>query len=583
MNHAFLIARVSGRIRIWITAVLAAAVTLVACGGGLISPETSTVAAPATRPLPSDFASRKAVAYSPFRSAQSEPERAQEVITADMIQQDLTLLAQGGFGLIRLFDSSDKVAKLTLQVIRDNRLDIKVMLGAWISPDAAASHAEVARAIALANAFPDTVAAVSVGNEAMVSWSFHKIDPVAMRSYIRAVRQAIRQPVTTDDNWAFFAKAYAYEADPSVVLPEIDFVAMHTYPLLDTVYNPGLWDFRQSQVPASRRAAAMMDAAIASAKREYSAVRSHLDQLGFTGLPIIIGETGWKADPASVVGRAHPVNQKMYVDRLAAWKAEGLGPKSIVYFEAFDEPWKQGDDKWGLFTVERKARYVVRGLYPSSMWDAGNYTDADAAYVVPLNIRAAIDQARYTVYADVAAPPEARPALSGWQAWDGNTATLTEGSAHPSPSDGPKSLSITPTPKPWGWGAFVALPTNEADNLSRYANGKLNFSVRTLYPGKLEVGFYVGSLTDGSAFDAYLPIAAGEYGYVNDGNWQQVSIPVADIRNRVAQRDGVALSRIDLGRVTAPLVIADRFAVTGKAPGTAVSSPIQIDRVYWSD
>ena len=51
---------------------------------------------------------------------------------------------------------------------------------------------------------------------------------------------------------------------------------------------------------------------------------------------------------------------------------------ALLYFEAFDEPWKQGDDKWGLFTVERKARYVVRSLYPSSLWDAGTFTDADA-------------------------------------------------------------------------------------------------------------------------------------------------------------------------------------------------------------
>jgi len=563
--------------------VAAAAGVLVACGGGFGGSEGGTVPAPATRPLPSDFTARKAVAYSPFRTAQSEPDRANEVITADMVKQDLGLLAQGGFGLIRLFDSSDKVAKLTLQVIKDNRFDIKVMLGAYVSPDVAASNAEVARAIALANAYPETVAAVSVGNEAMVSWSFHKIDPVAMRTYLRTVRQAVKQPVTTDDNWAFFAKAYPYEADPSVVLSEVDFVAMHTYPLLDTVYNPGIWDFRQSQVAPDKRAVAMMDAAIASAKKEYAAVRAYVDKLGLSNLPIIIGETGWKADPASVVGRAHPVNQKMYFDRLAAWKAEANGPKTIVYFEAFDEPWKQGDDKWGLFTVERKARYVVRSLYPSSLWDAGTFTDADAAYVVPLNIRAAVAQPRYTVYADGANAPEVRPTLNGWFAWDGNTASIAESTGSASPSDPAKSLTITPTPKVWGWGSLVALPTNEAENLTRYTNGKLNFSVKTSYPGKLEVGFFVGSSTDGSAYDAYLPVAPGDYGYINDGTWRQVSIPVAAIRNYVAQKDGVALSRIDLGRVTAPLVIADRFAVTGKAQGTAITTNIQIDNVYWSD
>ena len=28
-------------------------------------------------------------------------------------------------------------------------------------------------------------------------------------------------------------------------------------------------------------------------------------------------------------------------------------------FEAFDEPWKQSDDKWGLFNVQRQARFVI--------------------------------------------------------------------------------------------------------------------------------------------------------------------------------------------------------------------------------
>ena len=84
-------------------------------------------------------------------------------------------------------------------------------------------------------------------------------------------------------------------------------------------------------------------------------------------MPIIIGETGWKASPTGgpPTFRTHPVNQKMYYDRLQAWKAAGgTGPKNIVYFEAFDEPWKQGDDGWGLFNVQRQARFVVQSLFP---------------------------------------------------------------------------------------------------------------------------------------------------------------------------------------------------------------------------
>ena len=73
---------------------------------------------------------------------------------------------------------------------------------------------------------------------------------------------------------------------------------------------------------------------------------------------MVIGETGWTAvDTAggpNLAFRAHPVNQKMYFDALQAWAAEGRrgnGPQAIFFFQAFDEPWKQGDDGWGLFNT----------------------------------------------------------------------------------------------------------------------------------------------------------------------------------------------------------------------------------------
>ncbi len=67
--------------------------------------------APKLRPLPADFGSRSAVSYSPFRTAKNVADRDNEVITAAMIKQDLDLLLAGRFTLIRLFDSSDKVAR----------------------------------------------------------------------------------------------------------------------------------------------------------------------------------------------------------------------------------------------------------------------------------------------------------------------------------------------------------------------------------------------------------------------------------------------------------------------------------------
>ena len=49
------------------------------------------------RPLPADFGMRKAVAYSPFRTAKNVGDRDNEVITAAMVKQDLDLLLAGRF------------------------------------------------------------------------------------------------------------------------------------------------------------------------------------------------------------------------------------------------------------------------------------------------------------------------------------------------------------------------------------------------------------------------------------------------------------------------------------------------------
>ena len=42
---------------------------------------------------------------------------------------------------------------------------------------------------------------------------------------------------------------------------------------------------------------------------------------------------------------------------------------TTFYFEAFDEPWKGvgTEGHWGLFSVDRKAKLAMQGLYPELM------------------------------------------------------------------------------------------------------------------------------------------------------------------------------------------------------------------------
>ena len=554
------------------------AVVLVACGGGGTTPVTGVQ----VRALSPEFTVRKAVAYSPYRTAVNVDGLAAEVIPKANIKQDLDLLLAAGFRLIRLFDSDDKVAKQTLQVIKDNNLNIKVQLGIYIqSGNEGHNQAQLARGVALANEFRDIVLAVSVGNETMVSWSFNKFEPAVVAGYIRTVRNQITQPITTDDNYAFWASV------PTVISDVIDFAALHTYAELDTYFDPTRWEWKLTNVPAAQRAVAMMDAAIAETRRQYNEGRAGLDKKGLSYIPIIIGETGWNAvDVGRLKFRAHPVNQKMYLDRLATWAAEGragAGPKAVFYFEAFDEPWKQGDDKWGLFNVQRQARFAIQAINannsPASsatwVWEPGVYSNADALYFQPAVAKPAITENRYTLYTDVAiGASEVRPANLFWDAFDGNTVFAPEVTTAFGPGDATHSIEITPTPASYGWGFLRQSHTGETDNLSGYAaNGTLNFWISTSYPGKIEIGISTDTL-DREPQEAYLQIQPGNYGYCNTGAWCKVSIPIKDF---VAKNP-----KLDLSLVLSRFAISDVYSRTGKANNSNITTKLIIDGIYWA-
>ena len=574
------------------------ALLLTACGGGgvvTVDAPASAVSTSNPRALPAEYMARKAVSYSPFRTATSNAGRDNEVITAAMVKQDLDLLVAGNFRLIRLFDSSDKVAKLVLDVIADNKLDIKVQLGAYVNSYRyvdnpytvanikAGNQQELDRLIALSTnvKYKDIVLAVSVGNETMVVWSTVSIDPQDMAVYIRYVRERVTQPVTTDDNFLFFTEP------PKIITDLLDFASIHTYAEIDTQYpeSPYYYDWKQEAVPAGlSRATAMMDAAMKATRMQYQLVRDAFDRKGLRAMPIVIGETGWNAeDVGKLRFRAHPVNQKMYVSRLETWRAEGRvgpGPANVIYFEAFDEPWKGGDDKWGLFNVQRQARYVIQNLYPKSgfAWEPGTYTDADAVYFVKPPVGTEFAANRYTIYSDAVGATE----VTGLRvdAFDGNSVNApTVNPGTPPAGEGTKVISLTPQPKDYGWGLLWSSATSYGtENLQQFAaTGRVNVWIKTSYAstsnGKIEIG--LSTLTvDGDTQESYLQIGNGDYGYCNTNAWCQVSIPLQAF---VAKNP-----KIDLRLVLSRFIIADRYSFTGKPNNSNITTPLLLDGIYWS-
>ncbi|MBU6258378.1 MAG: hypothetical protein KGL18_01620 [Burkholderiales bacterium] len=580
--------------------VLVLAALLAACGGG------GTVPYPGVQPraLDPSFATRKAVAYSPYRTSVAPGSTPAETVTTSEIAQDLNLLVQGGFGLIRLFDCQTDAsqpaggsAEMILQTIQANNLDLKVQLGIYLQHgNEAYNQAQIARAIQLANTYSSIVLAVSVGNENMVSWSFNPIDPATMAGYITKVRSAVTQPVTADDNWLFYSGTDS--KNPNVVLDTLDFVSIHSYPMTDTVTSPGSWNWQQTGVAAPQRAAAMMNAAIAWAQTNYATVRSYLDSNGYKRLPMTIGETGWKALATDAeTQRASPINQAMYYQGLSNWSASTALPSkpvAIFYFEAFDEPWKGSDDGWGLFNANRQARCVVQALYPSSLSAGGDCATADALYYVPASGNPTITASRYTVLANTPVAGEARPTEA--IAWTGfnSPATAFAGSTNTTspPGDPGNSEQITPAPQNaapmFGWGMIAYLPTTSDDLSNFLGTGSLNFSIKSTYPGKIQVGFLTGSTTANTAVQAYIVLdpSTAQYGYVNDGNWHAVSIPISAIAANATPAYGQpASATLNLAQVTQPFTVADLYATTGKtsgSPGYGSTTTFYVDDIYWS-
>jgi len=590
--------------------ILSAALSLIACGGGGTTTDNGATSS-GLRALPSNISSLRAVAYSPYRAAANVNERANENVTDAMVKQDLDLLVAGGFGLIRLFDSSEQVAVRTLRVIAANNINLKVMLGIYVnsfeydlSLSASAKAAiiagneeEISRGVALANSYPDTVVAVSVGNETQVDWSFVQISSKQLAKYLKSVRSQIRQPVTTDDNYAVFAGKLPHHPaanNISEVLAQIDFASIHSYAIEDVYYSnfsdsdpwPD-WDWRQNS------AAGMMNAAIAKTQKDYALARAYMDTKGKSQLPIIIGETGWKAVDPSGTNRykflASPVNQKMYFDRLLAWvdaSTPATGPKNIVYFEAFDEPWKGSDDKWGLFNVNRQARYAIQAKNaPSSTWvyeyktGTTPYADGDAVYFQPAVAKDAVTVNSYAIYATTVPNGGVRAtSLTSdlqWDAFDGGTATRNENDTTTDltgNSDGSPSMSIVPNPAAYGWGLLSHSASNATDNLSAFAtSGALRFSVKTQYVGAIRIGISTDT-DDRSGAEAYVTLTNGTYGYCNTGAWCNVTIPLTAFK--------AVNANIDLRYLLNRFIIADIYAQTGNTP--AQRTQINLDSIYYS-
>lgn len=301
----------------------------------------------------------KAVCYSGFREGQ-HPDRGEGAVnpTYEETLEDLKILSRNSnFTLIRLYDSG-KNSETVLKVIRDNNINIKVLLGIWLKAELSNHEScewldkpipeteldenkrnnteEIKKGIELANQFSDIIVAVSVGNESLVNWNDHLVATDTIIKYVEKVKRNIGQPVTVAEN-------YKWWADNGLSLSTVvDFISLHIYPIweghdIDTALALSIDNIREvcSAIPESK---------------------------------IVLTEVGWATVASEFGERANEEKQMRYYDEIMTW-AEEMNITTF-FFEAFDEPWKGDPDNimgaekhWGLFTVDRRPKQVMQKLY----------------------------------------------------------------------------------------------------------------------------------------------------------------------------------------------------------------------------
>ena len=292
----------------------------------------------------------KAICYSGFRDGQQP---GGITPSYDEIKEDLLIL-QSHWKYLRLYDC-DEHALTVIKVIQQEKLDFKLMLGAYIvaemnnqrcpwgggvyeeeqlEENKKNNDQKIQQLIDWSNKYADIICTVSLGNEACVAWTDHFVPVERVVAFAKQVKKNIKQPITFCENyvpWLNYLKP---------LVEVIDFISIHTYPV---------WEYKH------------IHEAVEYTIANYETVANQ-----YPNIPIVITEAGWATNSHGVGIHSEHVNeenQKMYYDDLMNWTSKN----NILtfFFEAFDEKWKGSSDPmepekhWGLFKSDRTPKLVM--------------------------------------------------------------------------------------------------------------------------------------------------------------------------------------------------------------------------------
>ncbi len=210
------------------------------------------------------------------------------------------------------------------------KIGMQVYLGAWVGWVDADNVKEIQLLAKVANAHPETVKGLIVGNEVFLRG---EQDEAAMRRYFALAKSLSNIPITYADVWEFWIKHQK-------MAQYVDFQTVHLLPY---------WE--NSPV------------AIDDAMQHADMVMATMEET-FTK-PILIGETGWPS-----VGRQRNasipslLNQARYIREFVQKAHEQQWQYNII--EAIDQPWKRSlegtvGSYWGLMTSGLQPKFSLIG------------------------------------------------------------------------------------------------------------------------------------------------------------------------------------------------------------------------------
>ena len=288
------------------------------------------------RPVPVELSFNEpfpSVSFAPFRRGQSPISR--EYPPPEQIAEDLKSLV----GVTRGVRTYTSLEGMDVVPEAARKYGLEVTHSAWLGAKPAINDRETDALIKAANAYPDTIKRVIVGNEVLLR---QDLPPDQLISYIRKVKAKVSQPVSYADVWAFWLKY------PQVA-KEVDYITIHILPY---------WEDEPIGVDGAAEHIVMIYRMMAEA---------------FPGKPILIGEAGWPTRGRSRgPAVANMENGARFVRTLARVSKENGFDYNVV--EAFDQPWKALMEgtvgaNWGVVDAERRVKFAMSGpVDPSPFW-----------------------------------------------------------------------------------------------------------------------------------------------------------------------------------------------------------------------